>query len=94
VSLRGRRPARLDVLVITGGLQLVVPAGWKLRIDVEPDMAGIRDARTGSVDGEREPDLVLSGRIVMGGLDISTELPGERRRLREQSPRSAAAPRL
>lgn len=72
-----RRPARLDILSIMGGVQLVVPGDWKVRIDVEPTMAGIRDGRTGSIDPERPPDLLLSGRVVMSGLEISSEMPGE-----------------
>lgn len=72
-----RRPAHLDILSVMGGVQLVVPAEWKLRIDVEPTMAGIRDGRTGSIDAERPPDLVLAGRVVMSGLEISSEMPGE-----------------
>lgn len=72
-----RRPARLDILAIMGGLELVIPQSWKVRIDVEPAMGGIRDTRTGRIDPERALDLVLSGRVILGGLDISSELPGE-----------------
>jgi hypothetical protein len=83
LDLRGtqltQRPARLDVLCVMGGLELIVPEDWKVRIDVEPIMGGIRDARSGSVDPERAPDLVLSGRVIMGGIDISSEMPGQAR---------------
>jgi hypothetical protein len=68
-------PARLDVLVVMGGLQLVVPAEWSVRIDVEQSMAGVDDSRTGGLDPDRPPDLVLSGRLVMGGISISSEMP-------------------
>jgi predicted membrane protein len=74
-----RRPAHLDILCIMGGLELVVPEDWKVTIDVEPAMGGIRDARSGTVDPERPPDLVISGRVVMGGVDISSEMPGRRK---------------
>jgi hypothetical protein len=75
-----RRPAHVDILSIMGGVQLVVPGDWNVRIDVEPTMAGIRDGRTGSIDPARPRDLVLSGQIVMSGLDISSEMPGKRNR--------------
>jgi hypothetical protein len=75
-----QRPAHLDVLSIMGGVQLVVPRDWKVRIDVEPTMAGIHDGRTGRIDSG-EPDMVVSGRLVMSGLDISSELPGRRQRM-------------
>jgi hypothetical protein len=74
------RPAHLDILSIMGGVQLVVPGDWKVRIAVESTMAGIHDGRTGTVDPERQPDIVLSGRVVMSGLDISSEMPGNRHR--------------
>jgi hypothetical protein len=70
-----RRPARLDILALMGGLELVIPESWKVSIDVHPTMGGIRDARTGRIDPERPVDLVLSGRVVMGGLDISSKMP-------------------
>lgn len=83
LDLRGtqltQRPARLDVLCIMGGLELIVPEDWKVRIDVEPVMGGVRDARSGSIAPERPADLVLTGRVVMGGVDISSEMPGARR---------------
>jgi len=75
-----RRPAHLHVLSIMGGVQLIVPANWSVRIEVEPTMGGVRDRRTGSVDPERPPDIVVSGRVVMGGLDISNEWPPARNR--------------
>lgn len=75
-----RRPAHLHVLSIMGGVQLIVPANWNVRIEVEPTMGGVRDRRSGSVDPERPPDIVVSGRVVMGGLEISSELPRTRDR--------------
>jgi hypothetical protein len=74
------RPARLDVLSIMGGVELVVPEDWRVRIDVETTMAGVRDQRTGRMDAERPPDLIVSGRVVMSGLEISSQMPGWNRR--------------
>jgi hypothetical protein len=75
-----RNPARLDILALMGGVELVIPESWKVSIDVHPTMGGIRDARAGRIDPERPVDLVLSGRVVMGGLDLSSTMPGDRDR--------------
>ena len=74
------RPARLDVLSIMGGVQLIVPANWKVQIDVAPTMGGVRDGRTGSIEPERPFDVAVSGRVVVGGLVFASELPGNHNR--------------
>lgn len=80
-----QRPARLDILSIMGGVELLVPEDWKVQIDVQPTMAGIQDRRKGTIPPERPVDLVLSCRLVMSGLDITSEMPGRRSR-RSTSP--------
>jgi len=74
-----RRPARLDVMIVMGGVQLLVPEDWRVQIEVEALMGGIQDARDGQADQDRPVDLVLEGRVVFGGLDISSRT----KRLRE-----------
>lgn len=69
------RPARLDVLCVMGGVDLVVPEDWKVQADVSVLMGGIHDGRTGPIDADRPPDLVVSGQVVMGGIDVSNEMP-------------------
>lgn len=64
---------RLDVLVVMGGLQLVVPRGWNVRVEADVTMGGIRDTRPDASIAERTPDLVVAGRVVMGGLEIRDE---------------------
>jgi hypothetical protein len=73
-----RRPARIDMAVVMGGLVLVLPQDWKVCLDVEPTMGGMRDGRAKRADGDRPVDLVVAGRVVMGGLEVSSEVPGER----------------
>lgn len=76
-------PARLDLLVLMGGVSLLVPRHWKLAIGVEALMGGVADLRAGSdEDTDRPPDLVLCGRVVMGGLEITEDLQGARTRTR------------
>lgn len=69
-------PARIDMLCIMGGVEVLAPPEWRIDINVQPVMGGVQDRRGGDVDPERPVDLVLSGRVVMGGLDVATSLPG------------------
>jgi hypothetical protein len=73
-----QRPAHVDLLAVMGGVVLVVPDDWTVRLEVEPTMGGMRDGRTGRDEGDRPVDLVVSGRVVMGGLDVASKVPGER----------------
>ena len=41
-------------------------------------MGGIRDGRTGHAAADRPVDLIVTGRVAMGGVDVSSEVPGER----------------
>lgn len=68
------RPGHLDILAVMGGVRLVVPAGWNVVVQVDPTMGGIHDGRPAAA-AERPPDLVVTGQVVMGGLEISTDLP-------------------
>jgi hypothetical protein len=72
----GSPPARLELLCVMGGVVLIVPEHWKVRVDVEAVMGGIRDRRTGAVAADRPTDLVVSGRVVMGGLEICSSSTG------------------
>ena len=71
------RPIRLDVLVVMAGLQVVVPSAWNVRLEADVTMGGIRDMRSGVVDAQRPADIVITGRVLMGGLEIRDELPHE-----------------
>jgi hypothetical protein len=63
-------PVRLDVMVIMGGVQLIVPEEWKVQVDVKPMMGGVQDGRHGTRDRDRPVDLVLTGRVALGGLEL------------------------
>ena len=67
------RPARLEILAVQGGVRFIVPEDWRVQVEVQPVMGGIQDRRTGAVDAERPVDMVLSGRLIMAGLDITSE---------------------
>lgn len=63
--------AILDVDVAFGGIKLVVPPHWDLKIDVANVFAGIEDKRMYS---QATPDpakvLVIRGTVIFGGLEI------------------------
>jgi hypothetical protein len=73
-----RRPAHIDVTAVMGGVMLVVPDGWKVRLEGEALMGGVRYATKPSADVDQEPDLVVFARVVMGGLDVTDRMPGEK----------------
>ena len=72
------RPMRLDVLVVMGGFQVVVPSAWNVRVEADVAMGGIRDLRSDVSDAPRPVDLVITGRILMGGLEVLDEVPHRR----------------
>jgi hypothetical protein len=61
--------AVVDVMVIWGGVELFVPADWKVTVEALPLMAGIEDA-TRAPAGETRGHLVVKGLVLMGGVEI------------------------
>ena len=84
------RPAKIDALVAMGGLQLVVPQDWRVQMEVRPMFGGVRDSRHGLMPAEREPDLVVSGRVIMGGVEVTSQSRSEARQPFSEPRREAA----
>src|SRR5690606_28531460 len=65
--------AYLDVEVAFGGVKLIVPPHWDLRIDVTNIFAGVEDKR---IYPQVTPDpakvLVIKGTVIFGGLEIKS----------------------
>ncbi len=61
-------PATIEMTVVMGGAQIAVPEGWKVRVDTKPILGGVDEH--GASDEEEHPDLVLTGKVVMGGVAI------------------------
>jgi predicted membrane protein len=61
--------AVVDVTVVWGGVELFVPADWKVTVEALPLMAGIEDA-TRAPAGETRGHLVVKGLVLMGGVEI------------------------
>lgn len=65
--------AYLDVDVAFGGVKLIVPPHWDLKIDVTNIFAGIEDKRMypqTSIDSSKV--MVIKGSIIFGGLEIKS----------------------
>ena len=64
-------PATIEVTVIMGGAEIKVPSEWYVKLDVSQKMAGVEDERgKGDLADNEIPDLVITGKVVMGGLEI------------------------
>ena len=61
-------PATIELTIVMGGTQIAVPEGWKVRVDAGTIAGGVHGAVG---DDEEPPDLVLTGKIVMGGVLIT-----------------------
>ncbi len=64
--------AVINVLIGMGGLELIIPKEWNLKIDVFPIMGGVDDQikqyPSDVVDTNKK--LIISGTVVMGGIHI------------------------
>ncbi|MBM3940543.1 MAG: hypothetical protein FJ318_06585 [SAR202 cluster bacterium] len=85
---RGAASRKLDVFVIMGGLEVLVPEDWNVRLEVEPMMGGVRDARGRMPSPDEQLDLSISGRALMGGVEVSAEkrVPMRKQAGHEQQP--------
>lgn len=67
------KPIKIDVVVVFGGLKLIVPPNWDVRIEATNILAGVDDKRSSSIQVIPENKiLVITGIVVFGGIDIVT----------------------
>lgn len=69
------RPAKIEVFAIMGGAMILVPEDWRVDSNVDAIMGGVQDMRKGEIEADRPTDLMLTGRLIMGGLGVGTEMP-------------------
>ncbi len=62
------------VRAVMGGAGITVPEGWKVRVDAGTILGGVDEIGVGD-EGEH-PDLVLTGKVIMGGVAITHKKPG------------------
>lgn len=64
------RPARVNVTVLFGGVDIVAPRGWNVELEVLPVFGASEDSRL-RVDAEHETvDLVITGFVAFGGVEL------------------------
>jgi hypothetical protein len=73
VDFRGARLAGgrgvVDVFAMWGGVDLIVPEGWRIESDVTPILGAFQD-RTTPPDAGAAPTLLVRGSVVMGGIEV------------------------
>jgi hypothetical protein len=60
-------PIVIEAMAMWGGIEIKVPPGWEVIVDVVPVMGGI-DARTSAARGGRQ--LIVRGLVWMAGLEV------------------------
>lgn len=75
IDLRGTavddRPATLDVTVVFGAAELKVPTHWRVDIEATVLFGGSEDERRSAASGaEGPPDLVVTGLVLFGAIEI------------------------
>ena len=64
-------PAMIEMTVVMGGAKIIIPEGWKVRVKTRNKFASVLNALlVGAPDDEAVPDLVLTGKVIMGGVAI------------------------
>jgi len=62
-------PATIEVVSVFGGAEITVPEGWDVRVDVFPLFGGVSDERSHGA-GKETPDLVVTGVVLFGGVEV------------------------
>ena len=67
------RPAIIQATIVMGGVLVRVPIDWKVEIEASQTMCGVEDDREHpAFDDDVIPDLVIAGKVIMGGLQITS----------------------
>jgi predicted membrane protein len=66
------RDATVDVFAMWGGIDLVVPEGWRVEGRVTPILGAYQDSTVVPAD-PNAPKLIVRGDVVMGGIEVMNE---------------------
>lgn len=81
VDLRAATPAEgravIDLFAMWGGIEIVVPLGWRVQSEVTAVMGGYEDSSTPTSDATA-PLLLLRGFVVMGGVEVKNAPSGRK----------------
>lgn len=75
-TLAGGR-AVIELFTMWGGIEIVVPLGWRVQSEVTAIMGGYEDSSTPTSDATA-PLLVLRGFVVMGGVEVRNAPSGNK----------------
>lgn len=66
--------AVMEVSAVFGGCEIIVPANWKVQVDIDAILGGVEDKRNTDVmsAGPIEKLLILKGSCVFGGVEIKS----------------------
>jgi hypothetical protein len=71
----------IDIRVTMGNIEMILPPDLAIEVDVSSVMGNVEQRHRTPVDPDpTRPMLRVTGRVVMGNLEISTLLPGESKR--------------
>jgi hypothetical protein len=77
VNLRGLQPVNdtvtINVFAFCGGVDILLPPGWDVSLNVLPILGGSDDETSSQTEGEAlspRPRLVVTGTVIMGGVGI------------------------
>ncbi len=80
LDLRRATPAptgiRIDLMLVMGGVNLVVPEGWRVDCQIRPFVGGFADNTKTTAD-EDVPTVTLTGFVCMGGVKVEAKSPVE-----------------
>lgn len=65
------RPARVNAVALFGGVDVIVPREWNVRMDVLPVLGAATDERPRSTEPNEGVDLVVTGFVAFGGISVS-----------------------
>ena len=63
-------PAMIQTTIMFGGADIFVPQDWNVRLDTIAFFGGSSDKRKISNQNKDQPDLIITGTIFFGGLDV------------------------
>jgi hypothetical protein len=64
------RPAHVSATAAFGGVDVVVPRDWNVRMDVIPVFGAAEDERPRREEEHDEVDLVVTGFVAFGGVSV------------------------
>lgn len=64
-----RTEAVLHVFIVMGGVEILVPEGWKVKIDAVPLLGGASDS-TKPPQPDQAKTLRIHGTVIMGGIEV------------------------